>query len=105
MSTWRIVREASTGGLSVLTAPAEVRRRSVAEGAAGVALDARLVRLHHAAISAAARAQHLEARMSVSARGGGCEADAPALEVRDRRFQRGHTRLEVVRHALGGRGT
>src|SRR5436190_12077233 len=71
MSTCRIVREASTWGLSVLTAPAEVRRRSVAEGAAGVALHARLVRLHHAAIAAAGGAQHLEAGMRVAARGAG----------------------------------
>ena len=52
-----------TGASSVAHGSGERSGRgSVAEGAAGVALHARLVRLHHAAVAAAARAQHLEAR-------------------------------------------
>src|SRR6478672_11132395 len=103
MSTWRMVREASTWGLSVLTVPAKVRPWSVAERAAGVALDARVVRLHHAAISAAAGARDLEAWMRVAARGGG-KGPGSASKIRDGGFESGHPRLEVVRHALGRRG-
>ena len=61
-------------GFRPTTAPAEVRRRSVAEGAAGVALDARLVRLHQAAI-AASRSPTPEARMR-GARGSEARATA-----------------------------
>src|SRR5260221_8410539 len=78
MSTWRMVRVASTGRLSAWTAPAEVRRRSVTEGATGVALDAGLVRLHQAAIPAAARPEHLQAGMRVAAAGDSGRGSAPA---------------------------
>src|ERR1700704_3495568 len=96
MSTWRMVRVASTWGLSVVTAPAEVRRRSVTEGAAGVALDAGLVRLHQAAIPTPAGPEHLQAGMGMAARGGHRRSRLAALKVRHRRLQGGHARLEIV---------
>src|SRR5437870_5514147 len=114
MSTWRMVRVASTEGLSAGNAPAEVRRRSVTEGAAGVALDAGLVRLHQAAIPAAARPEHLKAGMRVAAWGDGGQGSAPGLQPRTPmvaaaqvghgRLQGGHARFEVVGGALGRRG-
>src|SRR5882672_4593043 len=104
MSTWRMVREASTRGLSVVTAPLKVRPRSVAESAAGVALDARLVRLHQAAVPAPAGPERLQARMRVAARGDGGEASTTRLQVGHGGLQGGDARFEVVGGALGRRG-
>src|SRR5438552_16827565 len=88
MSTWRMVR-GSTPVFSRGQAPAEVRPGSVSEGATGVALDAGLVRLQHAAVGPPARAQDLQARMSVTAReAGGRGRSRPAPpQLRHRRLQ------------------